>query len=207
LSIRVACLLRWTLALSGLGLSGMLPAAEPAPAAAPASVPAAAPVHYISDRLTAPIRYGAAREQKIINQLKAGEQVSILERAPGTAFLRVRSASGQEGWIEAERVVNEPPALVLYQQLKKEFDAAVAELQWLKTNTPSQEQLQQQAHELQVRVVTLENEIERLTQTNRRLEERTQTEVMYAGALVMLVGLVIGWIVASLKGARRGSWS
>lgn len=161
---------------------------------------------YISDQLTAPLRSGAAREQKIVNQLKAGEVVTVLEKAPGTGFLRVRSATGIEGWIEAERVVTEPPALVRYNALKRDFDAAAGELEWIKNNAPSQEQLQQQAHELQVRVVELENQIEVLTQQNSRLEERFQSEVLYAGALVMLAGLVLGWLVSAIKGKRRDGW-
>ncbi|QGX40241.1 TIGR04211 family SH3 domain-containing protein [Permianibacter aggregans] len=161
---------------------------------------------YISDQLTAPLRSGAAREQKIVNQLKAGEVVTVLEKAPGTGFLRVRSASGIEGWIEAERVVTEPPALVRFNALKRDFDAAAGELEWIKNNAPSQEQLQQQAHELQVRVVELENQIEVLTQQNSRLEERFQSEVLYAGALVMLAGLVLGWLVSAIKGKRRDGW-
>ena len=161
---------------------------------------------YISDQLTAPLRSGAAREQKIVNQLKAGEVVTVLEKAPGTGFLRVRSATGIEGWIEAERVVTEPPALVRFNALKRDFDAAAGELEWIKNNAPSQEQLQQQAHELQVRVVELENQIEVLTQQNSRLEERFQSEVLYAGALVMLAGLVLGWLVSAIKGKRRDGW-
>ena len=184
--------------------------AEPTNVTEPAKpVPesAAETIYYISDKLTAPIRYGAAKEQKIVNQLKAGEIVTILERAPSTSFLRVRSVSGAEGWVEAERVVNEPPALVRYQALKKQFDEAAAELEWIKTNTPSQEQLSQQASVLQVRVLELENQIEFLSQTNARLEDRFQSEIFYAGSLVMLVGLALGWVATSLKGNRRGSWS
>lgn len=199
------------IALLGLVVIGFCAhAAEPA-AAVPPTKPApenvTETVYYISDKLTAPIRYGAAKEQKIVNQLKAGEIVTILERAPSTSFLRVRSVSGAEGWVEAERVVNEPPALVRYQALKKQFDEASAELEWIKTNTPSQEQLSQQASALQVRVLELENQIEFLSQTNARLEDRFQSEIFYAGALVMLVGLVLGWVATSLKGNRRGSWS
>lgn len=167
---------------------------------------AAETTYFISDQLTAPLRSGAAREQKIINQLKAGEVVTVLERAPGTSFLRVRSGTGIEGWIEAERVVTEPPALVRFNALKRDFDTVAAELEWIKNNAPSQEQLQQQAHELQVRVVELENQIELLSQKNTRLEDRFQSEVLYAGALVMLAGLILGWLVSAIKGKRRDGW-
>ncbi|HEX4912262.1 MAG TPA: SH3 domain-containing protein, partial [Permianibacter sp.] len=61
---------------------------------------AAETTYYITDQLTASLRAGAAKEQKAINQIKAGEPVQIMEKAPGTGFVRVRAASGPEGWIE-----------------------------------------------------------------------------------------------------------
>lgn len=162
--------------------------------------------YYITDQLTASLRAGAAKEQKAINQIKAGEPVQIMEKAPGTGFVRVRAASGPEGWIEADRIVTVPPSVNRYAELESRFNAAVAELEGMKASLPEREVLQRQNHELQVRVVELENQLETLTEQNDVLERRFQSEVMYAGALIVLVGIVIGFGASAMRGRRRDGW-
>lgn len=161
---------------------------------------------YITDQLTASLRAGAAKEQKAINQIKAGEPVQIMEKAPGTGFVRVRALSGPEGWIEADRVVNVPPSVNRYAELESRFNAAVAELEGMKASLPEREILQRQNHELQVRVVELENRLETFAEQNAVLERRFQSEVMYAGALIVLVGLLLGWGLSAMRGRRRSGW-
>lgn len=165
-----------------------------------------APILYISDQLTAPLRAGAAREQKIINQVKAGEQVEIMERATGTGFVRIRAASGPEGWIEADRVVNVQPALNRYAELQARFDAAVAELEDTRSALPDREALERRNHDLQVRVVQMENEVEALKQQNAKISERFDSEVMYAGALIVLGGALLGFILGAMRNRRRDGW-
>lgn len=162
--------------------------------------------HYITDQLSAPLRAGAAKDQKAINQIKAGEAVQIMEKAPGTGFVRIRAASGPEGWIEADRVVTQPPSVNRYAELETRFNAAVSELEGMKASLPEREVLQRQTHELQVRVVELENRLETLTEQNAVLERRFQSEVMYAGALIVLVGMLLGWLVTAMRGRRRDGW-
>ena len=167
---------------------------------------AAETTYYITDQLTASLRAGAAKEQKAINQIKAGEPVQIMEKAPGTGFVRVRAASGPEGWIEADRLVTVPPSVTRYAELESRFNAAVAELEGMKASLPEREVLQRQNHEMQVRVVELENQLETLTEQNDVLERRFQSEVMYAGALIVLVGVLLGFGASAMRGRRRDGW-
>ncbi len=162
--------------------------------------------YYITDQLVASLRAGAAKEQKAINWLKAGEPVQIMEKAPGTGFVRVRAESGPEGWIEADRIVTTPPSVARYADLEARFNAAVAELDSMKTSLPEREILQRQSHELQVRVVELETALETLSEQNAVLERRFQSEVLYAGALIVTIGMLIGWGISAMRGRRRDGW-
>jgi len=162
--------------------------------------------YYITDQLAASLRAGAAKEQKAINWIKAGEPVQIMEKAPGTGFVRVRAESGPEGWIEADRIVTTPPSVARYADLERRFNAAVAELDNMKTSLPEREVLQRQSHDLQVRVVELETSLETLTEQNAVLERRFQSEVLYAGALIVIIGMVLGWAVSAMRGRRRDGW-
>ncbi len=162
--------------------------------------------YYITDQLVASLRAGAAKEQKAINWLKAGEPVQIMEKAPGTGFVRVRAQSGPEGWIEADRIVTTPPSVARYADLEARFNAAIAELDNMKTSLPEREILQRQSHELQVRVVELETALETLSEQNAVLERRFQSEVLYAGALIVSIGMLIGWGISAMRGRRRDGW-
>jgi len=159
--------------------------------------------HYISDQLLLGLRAGAAKEQKFINYVKAGEIVQILDRAPGTGFVRVRADSGPEGWVEADKVVNTPPAVLRYAELQSKYDSVSRELDDLKTSTPERDELLHQVEALQHQVVELENNNEKLTQSNALLERRFQSEVMYAGAAIILFGMFIGWLLTAVKSRRR----
>src|SRR5262245_23553725 len=99
------------------------------------------PTYYVSDQLLLGLRAGAAKEQKIINYVKAGEIVQILDRAPGTGFVRIRADSGPEGWVEADKVVNAPPAVLRFADLQTRYDAASRELEDLKVSTPERDEL------------------------------------------------------------------
>lgn len=184
-------------------LSGLLASVIGTGAVLAADAPA---TYYITDQLTASLRAGAAKEQKAINQIRAGEPVQIMEKAAGTGFVRVRAVSGPEGWIEADRVVTVPPSVNRYAELESRFNAAVAELEGMKASLPEREILQRQNHELQVRVVELENQQETLAEQNAVLERRFQSEVLYAGALIVLVGVLIGWGAGAMRGRRRSGW-
>ncbi len=166
-----------------------------------ADVPA--PTYYVSDQLLLGLRAGAAKEQKIINYAKAGEIVQILDRAPGTGFVRIRAASGPEGWVEADKVVNAPPAVLRFAELQAKYETVTRELDDLKVSTPERDELLKQVETLQHQVLELENQNEKLTQSNALLERRFQSEVMYAGALIVLVGMVLGWILTAMKSRRR----
>lgn len=158
---------------------------------------------YISDQLLLGLRAGAAKEQKIINYVKAGEIVQILDRAPGTGFVRVRAQSGPEGWVEADKVVNVQPAVLRYGELQAKYDITLRELDDLKTSTPERDDLQKQLESLQHQVVELENQNEKLTQSNALLEKRFQSEIMYAGAAIVLFGIFLGWFMTAVKTRRR----
>lgn len=161
------------------------------------------PILYVSDQLLLGLRAGAAKEQKIINYVKAGETVQILDRAPGTGFVRIRASSGPEGWVEVDKVVNAPPAVLRYAELESKYEQVTRELDDLKVSTPERDELIKQVERLQHQVLELENQNEKLNQSNALLERRFQSEVMYAGAVIVVIGMLLGWMMTAMKSRRR----
>jgi hypothetical protein len=97
------------------------------------SVNALAETGYVSDRLSAPLRWAQGEAAPLVKQLEAGTPVEVLERAG--AFVRVKDKQGAEGWLEARQVSGEAPARAQLarandelKQLRGQVAAADAEL-------------------------------------------------------------------------------
>lgn len=60
--------------------------------------------------------------------------------------------------------------------------------------------------ELQEKNVTLEKDLQRLSQENHSLKDRSQREWFIAGALVLFGGMILGFILPKLRGRQRSAW-
>lgn len=63
---------------------------------------------YVSDRLSAPLRWAQGEAAPIVKQLESGTPVDVLERASG--FVRVKDKQGTEGWLDARQLSADAPA-------------------------------------------------------------------------------------------------
>lgn len=69
---------------------------------------AAAPVRYVSDELLIMMRSGQGMQYQIVEQLRSGSRLKVLEE--GDKYVHVRSPKGREGWVLAQYLSNEPIA-------------------------------------------------------------------------------------------------
>lgn len=120
---------------------------------------AAQGTQYIRDELYVPLRSGQGTQYRILNTVRSGAALTVLETNADSGWSRVRTRSGQEGWIENQYLTPQPIAA---QRLKQ----AEAELDRLRTaNSELQEQLQalNEAHEAS------SNEMSRLDREHREV--------------------------------------
>ena len=66
--------------------------------------------------------------------------------------------------------------------------------------------LDKQNKELLEKNVTLEKDLQRLTQENHSLKDRSQREWFIAGALVLFGGIILGLIIPKLRRRKTSSW-
>jgi len=88
---------------------------------------------YVSDRLSAPLRWAQGDDAPVVKQLEAGTPLEVLERAGG--FARVKDRQGAEGWLDARQLSGELPARAQLgrandevKQLRAQLASADAEL-------------------------------------------------------------------------------
>lgn len=88
---------------------------------------ACAHAEYVSESLRVELRSGASTEHRIIDFVKAGTKIEVLQA--GEAFTRIRTENGSEGWIASQYVVNDPPSRDLLRQRQARIDQLTANLE------------------------------------------------------------------------------
>jgi SH3 domain protein len=84
------------------------------------AVSAGADTCYVSDHLTVTLRKGEGTEYKIIKNLRTGTPVDVLEE--NEHYLKVRTQSGEEGYVLKQYLSTETPKALVVAQLQKERD-------------------------------------------------------------------------------------
>lgn len=79
---------------------------------------AAAEVNYVTDIMQITLRAGQGLDYKIIDYLKSGEEVEILER--GDQWTMVRRLDGKEGWVLSRFLTTKIPNRMILENLEKE---------------------------------------------------------------------------------------
>jgi SH3 domain protein len=96
---------------------------------------AAAPTRYITDQVVVLLRSGPSNKHKIIQNLRSGAKLKLLES--NNDFARVRTENGTEGWVLKRYLTDSPIA----EHRLDEADKTIAALK--KDKQKLQEQLQQ----------------------------------------------------------------
>lgn len=82
---------------------------------------------YVTEGLRVELRSGASTEHRIIDFVKAGTKIEVLQS--GEAFTQIRTEKGSEGWIANQYVVNDPPSRDLLKQSQARIDQLTANLE------------------------------------------------------------------------------
>lgn len=92
----------------------------------------------------------------------------------------------------------------LKSQLVSENKALKAQLEKIKQVSANAMQINQQNQQYRKKLLVLESKVERLQSQNKALQSRR--EGMKIGALILIVGIIVGLIVPLFRRRRKGSW-
>ncbi len=124
---------------------------------------ALAETRYVSDQLTIPLRTGDTMQHRIIKFLKSGTRLDVQEsNEAGTYYRVVVSGSGKEGWVEANKVMNQPSARSQLAAVNKRLAALKADLKE-KNKTIA---------ELKTTIAQLEEQNEKLDKLGKRKSQQ-----------------------------------
>jgi len=184
----------------------------------------AAEKSYVADQLVITVRTEPNDSSAIVTHLRTGDAVDILQRPSGSAYARVRTDEGAEGWSQHQYLVAAPPASVRLEQLQAEHDALAAQHRQTLTQL---EDLQVQYAAAQSELANLESLTDQAAfvdsadsspalddmsdQTTPDLPPETRPALdqrawFIAGAGVLAAGMVLGWTIGWIMRRRRWVW-
>lgn len=125
----------------------------------------AEPVRYITDEFQITMRTGTSTQHQIVRLLRSGDKVELLETDSESGYSKVRTSSGDEGWVLNRYLVDVPSARDRLDDTKKRL----VNLE-IKTN-----RLEEEADKLAKEKRALEKERQQLIDENRRLNQQLKT--------------------------------
>jgi len=166
---------------------------------------------YVSDSLTIFVRSGPTHAFRIVGTLTAGESIEIITEDEENKASQVRLASGREVWVDTEHLISNKPANLLLleanttlQQLKSGSTQQISDLQ---QELIQARNLASKSQVLQQQVSQLEYDKELLEQKNQTLSERSRYDLLTAGGVVALVGVILGLIIPTfVRRKRKDVW-
>jgi SH3 domain protein len=162
------------------------------------ALPAAAEPAWVSGEVKLNLRSGAGNQYRILGLLKTGDAVQVLER--GEKWTKVRTATGEAGWIPGGYLNPQPPPAVRLEELEAEVAKLRNVLEKAEAKVSS---LSRRSEELSSNDSEQKAEIERLTKENYRLHAGERWAEWITGALVLSTGMVLGALLSRISSSRR----
>lgn len=196
---------------------------------------------WISDQFEVMLRSGPSTSNAIERMLPSGTALEVIERDDESAYSRVRTAAGTEGWVLTRYLMGEASAREqlttltgrltnanaqgssLTSQLgsiKSEYDSATRQIASLERENQKLEKelaeikrtaanvlaINSQNQELREQLTTTEIDTATLEQQNRELSSQTTRYWFMSGALVLVVGMILGIWLPRIRWQRRSRY-
>jgi len=167
----------------------------------------AAKTVYVSDSLPIFVRTGPTHQFRIVGTLIAGDAVSFLTEDVDNEATKVKLSNGREVWVDTKELMNSKPSSLLLKEtqkklstLQKSSNRKISDLQLELIKARDQASLSQG---LQQQVTQLEYDKELLEQKNQSLSERSRYDLLTAGGVVAIVGIILGLLIPTFVRRKR----
>lgn len=192
-----------------------------------AAINAGAESQYISDVCYVSLRADQSNDAKVVHSgLKTGTQVTLVEAPAGSDWSKVRTDTGNEGWLRRQFLTSNPTAqmqldkLLAAQTSNKPAPPPVdpsaevppaclsyaTELSNLKALSADTVNLNKRYQDLLTEHELMKTNLDGLRAENERLRDSTRyTQWIYGGGLVIL-GIFLTLIIQAIKPKRNSGW-
>lgn len=172
---------------------------------APSNSPKKPTNFYVSDDIGVVLRSGPTNRYRVTGKIAAGTPITILQSDTANDSSEVRVANGDTGWIQTDYITDQPTVRAKYQQLLQENIQLKQQVDELAQDIADKGNIIQLNNNLQQQVSELQNEADTLRQQNALQKDRFHKDVFYAGALVLLFGMFLSWVLSRFSRKKRQS--
>jgi len=166
---------------------------------------------YVSDALPVFLRSGPTHQFRIVGTLVAGDAVELIIEDIDNEATKVRLSTGREVWVDTKQLMNTKPSSLLLKEtqsklskLQKSSNLKISDLQLELIKARDQAAMSQG---LQQQVTQLEYDKELLEQKNQSLGERSRYDLLTAGGVVAIAGLILGLLIPTfIRRKRNDVW-
>ncbi|MFW6147939.1 MAG: TIGR04211 family SH3 domain-containing protein [Thermodesulfobacteriota bacterium] len=163
--------------------------------------PAEAETAYVTDFFEITLRTGPNTENKVLSVISTGEPVEILETREGWSYIRlVDEENKKEGWVLNRFLVDRLPWKTQFQSVQEENNR-------LREQTASYQNKLEEAlrreKNTSSQVTAMQANMQQVVDENQRLKSSQRHTWFGIGALVLLCGWLIGFVIGRRQRSRR----
>lgn len=167
---------------------------------------------HISDEVSLFMHGGPGKQYRITGRTNSGDTIEILERDTGSKYVKVRTYTGREGWVDGKYVKTGPSIKERLPLLENKLEASRNKLD---DQLSEYETLTNRYNELTNEKNNVLSEIDKLNGDIRRLQleldTRDESNLLRwftHGGLVALGGVILGLILPMFgrRKKRRDDW-
>jgi SH3 domain protein len=154
-------------------------------------------------------RTGPSSGHKVKNKYAPGERFDLLQVDEASKYSQIRDSKGRVSWMPSEYLTARVPAkesLAIaertIERLRKSHAEKVSELEKRLTELSPLEGINQ---ELQTKVAKLDLELEQSREKSQMYRQGFYSDVLFSGAIVIVFGMIIGWLLTKIKSGKRAS--
>lgn len=172
------------------------------------TVEAAASDTYVTEDIGIVMRSGPTNKYRVIGRVTAGDKVVVLATDADNKRTQITDSTGATGWVASEYIVTTTSDKALLQQALSANQQLQQQLQTAKQQVSDKEGIIVLNDQLQQQVSQLENEVSTLSQQADLQKNRFRSDMFYAGAVTVLISMLIAWFLTRLvfMKQKRSGW-
>ncbi|TQV87687.1 TIGR04211 family SH3 domain-containing protein [Aliikangiella coralliicola] len=173
------------------------------------SLSLAAETMYVDDKIQVWSRTGPSNQYKVRFKLLPGAKLEVIQKNEETGFAEVKDTAGRVSWIDSKLLSNQPTSHQLLADAKRQIEKLKRDnadkVSTLERRLNELEPLEKINQDLQSKLAKIETELEQSRQKGQVYESGFKSEAFFAGAVVVLGGMLFGWLLTKLGGGKRNS--
>lgn len=166
---------------------------------------------YLSDKIKVWSRTGPSNEYRVKYQFTPGSKFEVLQKNEQTGFIEVKDQQGRNSWFSSKfltsKVTHNIKLAEARQRIKSLSEAHDKKVEQLEKRLKELAPLEANNRELQAKFAKLEVELEQTRQKSEMYASGFNSEAYLSGAIVVLGGMFIGWLLSRIGGnKKRSGW-